>query len=50
MHDIYPSTAEAVEAVVPQLQARGFQLVTVAELLHIKGITPEAGHLYYHAK
>ncbi len=50
MHDIYPSTAEAVEAVIPQLQARGFELVTVPELFRLKGIPLDAGHLYYHAR
>ena len=33
MHDVYPSTVEAVELVVGELQQRGFQLVTVSTLL-----------------
>lgn len=50
MHDIYPSTAEAVELMVPALQARGFELVTVPELFKLHGIPLESGHVYYHAK
>jgi len=50
MHDIYPSTAEAVEQLVPALQARGFELVTVPELFRLRGIPLESGHVYYHAK
>ncbi len=33
MHDLFFPTAEAVEELVPALTARGFQLVTVTELL-----------------
>lgn len=50
MHDIYPSTAEAVELLVPALQARGFELVTIPELFKLRGIPLESGHVYYHAK
>ena len=32
MHDIYPSTAEAVESIIPALISKGYQLVTVEEL------------------
>ncbi len=33
MHDLFVPTAEAVEILVPELHKRGFQLVTVTELL-----------------
>ncbi len=33
LHDIHPSTIEAVEGIVTGLQARGFKLVTVSELI-----------------
>ena len=33
MHDLFPATADAVEVLVPELTKRGFQLVTVSELL-----------------
>lgn len=32
MHDMYASTAEAVKILVPELQDRGYQLVTVSDL------------------
>jgi peptidoglycan/xylan/chitin deacetylase (PgdA/CDA1 family) len=41
-HDIYPSTVEAMERVIPELIARGYRLVTVSELLG----TPQAGSVY----
>ena len=48
MHDIYESTLEAVETVVPWLIDEGYQLVTVTELMQYKGnITPEPGVQYY---
>ncbi len=48
MHDVYESTLEAVEVVVPWLIEQGYQLVTVTELMQYKGgITPEAGVQYY---
>ncbi|MGN0436979.1 MAG: polysaccharide deacetylase family protein [Lachnospiraceae bacterium] len=36
MHDIYDSTAEAVELLVPMLKERGFQIVTVSEMARYK--------------
>lgn len=50
MHDIYSSTAEAVEKIVPELIKEGFELVTVGELMRRKGITLKAGHVYYSGK
>lgn len=46
MHDLYPSTADACDVLIPELTGRGFQLVTVSELASAKGITPEPGKLY----
>ncbi len=46
MHDLYPSTAEAVQKLVPRLIKKGYQLVTVDELFHYKGIKAEAGKVY----
>lgn len=37
MHDIYDSTAEAVEMLVPMLKAQGYQIVTVSEMAEYKG-------------
>ena len=38
MHSLYTSSARATERLVPELIDRGFQLVTVSELLYYKGI------------
>lgn len=46
MHDLYPSTADAVEKLVPRLVKEGYQLVTVDELLYYNGIEAEAGKVY----
>lgn len=47
MHSIYGSTADAVEEIVPWLIDRGYQLVTVSELLEYRyGVKPE-NHVYY---
>ena len=42
MHDLYSTTAAAVERAVPELVAKGYQLVTVSELLsfHKDGVKP----------
>lgn len=47
MHSIYNSTAKATELIVPYLQEKGYQLVTVSELIKYKtGDAPKAGHAY----
>jgi peptidoglycan/xylan/chitin deacetylase (PgdA/CDA1 family) len=46
-HDLYGSTADAMERVIPELIARGYQLVTVSELLSASGAPVEAGNVYY---
>ena len=50
MHDLYPSTAEAFEAAVPQLVAQGYQLVTVSEMYAAKGVPLEAGQVYFNIR
>lgn len=47
MHDLYPTTAKAVEKLVPKLTKQGFQLVTIDELLYYKGIKAKGGKVYY---
>lgn len=47
MHDLYPTTARAVAALVPRLKKKGYQLVTVDELLYYKGIKAVSGKVYY---
>ncbi len=47
IHDIYPSTADAVEKLVPELIAKGYQIVTVSELIAAKtGDNPKPGNQY----
>ena len=47
MHEIYDSTAEAVEKMVPELIKQGYQLVTCYELVSAKsGAAPEIGQQY----
>ena len=47
MHELYTSTAEACESVIPKL-AKEYQLVTVKELLTARGFKLENGKIYYH--
>ncbi len=50
MHEIYGSTAEAVERMVPKLIEKGYQLVTCEELVRAKtGKNPVAGQQYVNA-
>ncbi len=49
MHDLYGSTADATEVIVPWLVKKGYQLVTVSELMEVKGIEVEEGQLYTRA-
>lgn len=45
MHDLYDTTADASEVLIPELVNRGFQLVTVSELASYRGgMLP--GHTY----
>lgn len=46
MHELYTSTAAAVETMVPKLIERGYQLVTVSELIQYKGKTVQANTIY----
>lgn len=45
MHDLYETTADAVEVLVPELIRRGYQLVTVSELAELRG-GMQGGHTY----
>ena len=50
MHEIYDSTAKAVEKMVPELIKQGYQLVTCEELVAAKtGKRPKAGDQYVDA-
>jgi len=45
-HDLYGTTADAMERVIPELVSQGYQLVTVSELLYYTGDTLDAGRIY----
>ncbi|MCL1988742.1 MAG: polysaccharide deacetylase family protein [Firmicutes bacterium] len=47
-HDLYSSTVEAIEMLVPELLARGYQLVTISELMHYSGVEVEPGRVIRH--
>nr|WP_317359937.1 polysaccharide deacetylase family protein [uncultured Tyzzerella sp.] len=47
MHDLYGTTAEACEIIIPKLVEQGYQLVTVEELLYYKGIEVKNGVKYF---
>ena len=44
MHALYLSTAEACKTVIPELHARGYQLVTVSELIKFRGQDVQGGN------
>lgn len=50
MHDLYSSTADAMEVVIPELARQGYQFVTVSELAAAKGYSMSAGSAYYSFK
>lgn len=37
LHDLYPATADAAAVLIPELTARGYQLVTVSEMAGCRG-------------
>lgn len=46
LHDSYPTSVKAALSAIDALSAQGYRFVTVEELFHVMGITPEAGHFY----
>lgn len=47
MHSIHEPTAKATQKIVPWLQEKGYQTVTVSELIKYKtGVPPENGQVY----
>ena len=50
LHDRYQNTVDAVLTAIEHLQQQGYVFVTVAELLEIKGIAPQAGETYRRAE
>lgn len=50
MHDLYDFTADVFAKVLPELQKRGFALVTVSEMFAAKKMPLEAGGVYRYAR
>ena len=50
MHDIYKSTLNALDLVIPELLNNNYKLVTVSELFYYKNITLENGKVYGYAR
>ena len=46
MHDLYESTAEAVELLLPKLKEQGYQIVTISDMARYKGKALELGKPY----
>jgi peptidoglycan/xylan/chitin deacetylase (PgdA/CDA1 family) len=46
-HEIYRSTLDAYTRLIPELLSRGFQIVTVSELLYHRHGELTPGHVYY---
>jgi peptidoglycan/xylan/chitin deacetylase (PgdA/CDA1 family) len=49
-HDLYRTTADAMERIIPELISKGYQFVTVTELLYYSDVAFEAGKVYNSAK
>ncbi|MCI2057210.1 MAG: polysaccharide deacetylase family protein [Oscillibacter sp.] len=50
MHDTVPASVDAALRIVDALEAKGYQFVTVKELLALYGVTPKAGTMYRSAE
>ncbi|MEG2378327.1 MAG: polysaccharide deacetylase family protein, partial [Clostridia bacterium] len=49
MHDIYKTSAEAAETIIPELARRGYQLVTISELMEAREVAMVSGKTYSQA-
>ena len=49
MHDIYDTTAEAAERIIPWLIEQGYQVTTVSNLFAARGEEVLPGHVYRYA-
>ena len=47
MHDIHPTSVEAVPALITSLRDAGYEFATVSELAKIRGVTLSSGTVYY---
>ena len=49
-HDVHERSIEATVYLIPSLLNRGYQLVTVTELMYFTGTIPEPGESYRHGR
>ena len=49
MHDLYKTSAQAAEAIIQNLTAKGYKLVTIDELFAARGIKLQNGQVYNNA-
>lgn len=47
MHELYDSSVEALDCLIPKLKEEGYQFVSVKELFEAKEIDVQKGQLYY---
>lgn len=50
MHDLYTSSINAVDKLIPELLERGYMPVTISELFYYHNIELQEGKVYSHAK
>ena len=50
MHDIFPESVDAALQVIDRLRQAGYAFVTVDDLLLSRGISPQKGEIYRHAR
>ena len=47
MHDIYPTSVDAVPTLIDALRNSGYEFATISELVTKRGITLSVGGVYY---
>ena len=47
MHDIYPTSVDAVPALVDTMRSAGYEFATIKELTDIRGVELVPGEFYY---
>ena len=46
MHEIYKTSVEALEELLPRLYSMGYQVVSISELAYLQDRVIESGHAY----
>ena len=50
MHDLYISSVNAIDKLIPKLLEKGYMPVTVSELFYYNNIELKEGKVYSHAR